>query len=194
MLRDAVLPVVLIRQPYDWMKSVCERPYAIHWKGDHRLDVDFACPGIVNEANRTQEVLVTYGTGNQTYESLAHLWNRWNRAWYDSIAFPRLVIRMEDLLYYPDQVILQVCTCAGGSLQPEFSVPMESTKMKQSGHNQHSRTFLQAFIRYGNFRLWDRFPLQDHLAARTVLDRELMQVFGYQHPDMDMILRNKGLI
>jgi len=191
MILEAVLPVVLVRHPYDWLKSVCEQPYAVHWR-DRGHD-DFYCPAIVHRDNETQEVLVTYGSGNQMYESIAHLWNRWNRGWYDSMAFPRLMVRMEDLIFYPDKVIPEVCSCAGGSMMHKrIKIPFESAKANTSGHaQQHSKTYLQAVIKYGNVRTWDRFPMWDHIAARFILDKELLDVFGYEHPDLALIQRNK---
>jgi hypothetical protein len=194
MIVDAILPVVLIRHPYDWLKSVCEQPYAVHWR-DRDQNKTIVCPLIVHPDNKTQEVMVTYGSGNQGYESIAHLWNRWNRGYYDSMAFPRLMVRMEDLIFYPDKVVPEICGCAGGSLiHPErIQIPLESAKKDTSGHQQKlSTTYLQAVIKYGNIRTWERFPLWDHLAARAILDKELMQVFGYDHPDLTKVMRNKA--
>ena len=106
MILDAVLPIVLIRHPYDWLKSTCEQPYAVHWRDrDENNTRFFKCPAIVRPNNQTQPVLVTYGSGNILYESVAHLWNRWNRAYFDSIAFPRIMIRMEDLIFYPQKLL-----------------------------------------------------------------------------------------
>ena len=196
MLLDAVLPIVLIRHPYDWLKSVCEQPYAVHWR-DRDENRTIVCPWIVGRDNiTTQHVIVTYGSGNIQYESVAHLWNRWNRGYYDSIAFPRLMVRMEDLIFYPHQVLPQICKCAGGTLlnaDGNTKVSLESAKKNVPGHQQRlSTTFLQAVIKYGNLRTWERFPLRDHTAARAILDRELMETFEYKHPDIGVVMRNKA--
>lgn len=191
----AVLPVVLIRHPYDWLKSVCDQPYAVHWRDRDMNRTDFVCPWIVHPDNQTQEVVVTYGSGHQRYESVAHLWNRWNRGYYESMAFPRIMIRMEDLIFYPHQVLPKICHCAGGSmLHPgRFEIPLESAKKDTAGHRQKfSTTYLQAIVKYGNLRTWERFPLRDHIAARAILDTEMMQAFGYDHPDLDKVKRNKA--
>lgn len=195
MVLDAVLPIVLMRHPYDWFKSICEQPYAIHWR---RGDGDFTCPAICHRDNRTQPVLVTYGSGDLEYESIAHLYNRWNRGWYDTMAVPRLQVRMEDLIFYPDVVVPQICACAGATLNKAdqygrtIKVPKMSAKLNMTGHKtQHATTFLSAVIKYGNVRTWERFPLWDHVAARAILDKELMDVFGYQHPDLEIVQRNK---
>lgn len=195
---DAVLPIVLIRHPYDWLKSVCEQPYAVHWR-DRDENRTIVCPWIVagnGENQTTQSVIVTYGSGNIQYESVAHLWNRWNRGYYDTIAFPRIMVRMEDLIFYPQQVIPQICKCAGGSLIHSYNnmkVPLESSKHNVPGHQQRlSTTYLQAVIKYGNVRTWDRFPLRDHIAARAILDAELMETFGYEHPDLDLVARRQA--
>ena len=54
-----------------------------------------------------------------------------------------------------------------------------------------STTYLQAVIKYGNLRTWDRFPLRDHVAARAILDAELMETFGYDHPDLDLVVKRQ---
>jgi hypothetical protein len=182
---EAVLPIVLIRHPYDWLKSVCNQPYAVHWRDRDENRSDFVCPWIVHEDNQTQEVIVTYGSGLQRYESVAHLWNRWYRGYFDSMAFPRIMIRMEDLIFYPHKVIPKICHCAGATLSHggAIKVPLESAKQDARGHQmRYSTTYLQAVIKYGNLRTWERFPLRDRVAARGILDNEMMETFGYQHP------------
>merc|ERR1719203_2559142 len=38
---DEVLPIVLIRNPYGWMKSMCRNPYTANWKGKNDMKT---CP------------------------------------------------------------------------------------------------------------------------------------------------------
>eukprot|EP00546_Thalassionema_frauenfeldii_P019668 CAMPEP_0178905336 /NCGR_PEP_ID=MMETSP0786-20121207/6219_1 /TAXON_ID=186022 /ORGANISM="Thalassionema frauenfeldii, Strain CCMP 1798" /LENGTH=375 /DNA_ID=CAMNT_0020576933 /DNA_START=133 /DNA_END=1260 /DNA_ORIENTATION=- len=178
---STVLPVVLMRHPFDWMKSMCRRPYAVYWPFDGRNASDFVCPSIVKGHNRTQKIFVSFGAGNQTFESIAHLWNNWNRGWYNSLAFPRLVIRMEDLLFHADKVLAKICACAGGTMIDQFKVPLKSSKSNQLGHYNHETTFLREFIRHGNLQSWDRFLHRDVVAARALLDKELLQIFQYHY-------------
>jgi hypothetical protein len=75
----------------------------------------------------------------------------------------------------------------------QFEIPLESAKKDIAGHRQKfSTTYLQAIVKYGNLRTWERFPLRDHIAARAILDREMMQAFGYDHPDLEKVTRNKA--
>ena len=200
MILDAVLPVVTIRHPYDWMKSTCQQPYAIHWgesvqriPNHHNHNGSTTpttaafrrtapCPELVNRRNETQTALVTYRVGNHTYETIAHLWNEWYRAYYNTMAFSRLVVRLEDLIFYPQETIQQICHCAGGNMTQPFTVPLESTKAGATGHSNQGTNYLEATIRYGRPRTYDSFPPHDLTAARHILDRELMSVFGYSHP------------
>lgn len=204
MVLDAVLPVVLVRHPYDWFKSMCEQPYGAHWKDRDGKNVEFfsenfACPGIVHKngyGNETFPITVQYGSGMREYESIAHLYNRWNRAWFDTLAIPRLVVRMEDLIFHPHTVVPQICSCAGGTLMEhddgsKIKIPLDSAKHDQKGHRERSTTFLKAVIKYGNVRTWERFALRDHVAARAVLDKEILDTFHYQHPDWSIVMRNK---
>mmetsp|Transcript_21963 Transcript_21963/g.32442 ORF Transcript_21963/g.32442 Transcript_21963/m.32442 type:complete len:373 (+) Transcript_21963:232-1350(+) len=180
--QSTVLPVVLLRHPFDWMKSMCRRPYAVYWPFNGRNDPSFVCPSIVKDHNMTQKIFVSFGSGNQTFESIVHLWNVWNRGWYNSLAFPRLVIRMEDLLFHADRVVGEICNCVGATMTENFQVPLRSSKSNQLGHFNHNTTFLQEFIRHGNLQSWNRFPRRDVVAARALLDKELLQTFNYQLP------------
>jgi hypothetical protein len=205
MVVDAVLPVVLVRHPYDWFKSMCEQPYGAHWVDRDGRNVQFfsdsfLCPGLVHkysesggiDGNDTYPMTVEYGSGMQEYESIAHLYNRWNRAWFDTLSVPRLVVRMEDLIFHPQKVVPEICHCAGGTLlHNNIQVPLESAKQDQAGHRAKRTTFLKAVVKYGNLRTWERFPIQDHVAARAVLDKELIDNFHYQHPDWNTVTRNK---
>ena len=48
------------------------------------------------------------------YDSLAHLWSEWNRAYADLAAdVPRLVVRYEDLLFDTERTMATICACAG---------------------------------------------------------------------------------
>lgn len=58
---------------------------------------------------------VRYHSENWKHESLAHMWMDWYQDYYDA-AFPRLMIRLEDLVFYPHETIRQICECGGGSI------------------------------------------------------------------------------
>ena len=138
-----VLPVVLIRNPFSWMKSMCRNSYSAHWDGQHGI----MCPELKNDGD-WNEVHVKFGPGSTHHKSLAHMWNDWygeyfygnytmKQMWNDwygeglynanttkdtlivkgnnvTAPFPRLMIRFEDVIFFPYEVTQQICKCAGG--------------------------------------------------------------------------------
>mmetsp|Transcript_8534 Transcript_8534/g.17154 ORF Transcript_8534/g.17154 Transcript_8534/m.17154 type:complete len:130 (-) Transcript_8534:619-1008(-) len=88
--KDDILPVVSIRNPYLWMKSMCKNPYAAKWP--HRRD---ACPNLQAADSSWNAVTVTYGAGAETYQSLAHLFNDWYHEYTRNATYPWIMIRME---------------------------------------------------------------------------------------------------
>jgi hypothetical protein len=141
-----VLPVVMIRDPYTWMQSMCRQPYGAQYDHSHS-----SCPNIVPYPSDIQAhprfqktkhipVHVSYDTRiryKKKYESMAHLWNEWYTEYIefdDSSSsnnndnnnnkavtmktpdFPFLVVRMEDILFHADTVLPQICECLGGKI------------------------------------------------------------------------------
>jgi hypothetical protein len=136
--------------------------------------------------NKTQTVVplyVRYKLINTTHTSLAHLWNDWYNE-YMVGDFPRIVVRMEDLVFHAEQVIQQVCTCVGGTFAAtDFQYIIDSAKHGEI-HGNDKTSLLDAMIRYGSRRQdHTRGMTQDDLDyARKVLDEKLMHMFGYSHP------------
>ena len=74
---------------------------------------------VIEKANYTLDknvipLWVRYHSENWNHESLAHMWTDWYKDYYDA-DFPRLMIRLEDLVYYPHETLRQICECGGGS-------------------------------------------------------------------------------
>jgi len=91
-----------------------------------------------------------------------------------------------DLIFHTKETITQVCECAGGKIRTDqpFAYTVDSAKGDSPGHDT-SVGFYEAWIRYsrpaeprGGFRE------EDYEAAKSVLDPELMRIFGYQHPPL----------
>ena len=82
-----VLPVVLVRDPYSWMQSMCQHPYAAKWEhsNDH-------CPNFVHENGSSVPVSINYPGGEVTWDSLVHLWSDWYNQ-YLTAEYPRLMVR-----------------------------------------------------------------------------------------------------
>jgi hypothetical protein len=207
------LPVVMIRHPYTWMESMCQESYKVSFltfKGG-------SCPDRFTHyvgTKRSIPVKVLYGYGVKYYESVAHLYDRWYRdylysatttATTNSSSFPRLMVRLEDLIHHPKRVVQKVCECAGGIFHWNTTMATSTTitspsdknipsnllssssltlllgnvKEGKHGHNSssHSTGFLQAWMGSNVTSLISN-SIKDY--ARQVLDDNMMKLFHYQ--------------
>jgi hypothetical protein len=84
-----------------------------HYEGD-----PWKVDNVVEKANYTLDkkvvpLWVRYHSENWQHKSLAHMWTDWYKDYYDA-EYPRLMIRLEDLVFYPHETLRQVCECAIG--------------------------------------------------------------------------------
>ena len=85
-----VLPVVLVRDPYTWMASMCRHPYAARWKHNSTN-----CPHLVvedNERHAPNRVSIKYPKETLHWPTLLDLWIDWYSQYLDA-DFPRLMVR-----------------------------------------------------------------------------------------------------
>lgn len=188
---DNVLPVVTIRDPLSWAQSMCEQPYDVEWtdtSNNHKAPPQ--CPSILhNEAS----VYVPKQTGEKRYANLFDLWNTWYRAYLDSIDLDFVMVRHEDLIYCPRQVVsaLQACSGAAWSTQDRgFVYVMDQAKWEHkrlSGKAQSNR--VSAMIKHGH-ALGRRIR---HISAEDIsqirLNETLMNMFGYQMPNPSILIQ-----
>jgi hypothetical protein len=140
-----------------------------------------------NKANFTLEssvvpLWVRYKTQNMNHDSLVHMWKDWNQEYYDA-TFPRLMVRLEDLVYHPRAVLTQMCHCVEGILSENFTLPEKSAK--QGSDNVHGKVktgLLDAMIMHAQGNRTHGMTLDDLQFAREVLDQSIMKEFGYKHP------------
>jgi len=173
-----ILPVVTIRHPYRWMQSMCKNPYSAKWPHFTK------CPRLLRDNGVTwNNVTVKYGAASDGYQSLAHLWNDWYHQYWTA-DYPFIMIRMEDLVFQTKATIATVCECAGGVLRTDrpFQYVADSAKKDSPGHDT-TTGYAEAWIKYSQ-PLAPRagFAEDDYEASVQVLDSDLMQRFGYQHP------------
>lgn len=190
-----VLPVVMVRDPYFWMISQCRNPYRVRWphKAKH-------CPNLVpNEfdivnfpslsTKTTVPVSISFGKKGSSFQmvsdSLVGVWNEWNREYFDLEDRPRIIVRFEDLLFRPKQLVEAICVCGGGKLKNETRFHYHADSIKAGarpesvGHHS-STTMLTAMIKYGkdqNRRTG--FTHDDLNFAAQALDAEMMETLGY---------------
>lgn len=191
-----VLPVVSVRDPYTWMQSQCRQPYEARF--DHNKSL---CPNIIPYDTDIAEhpryahkkyvpIRVIYHSENPRvfikHDSLPDFWNKWNNEYVfnRSSTFPRLIVRLEDLVFHGREVIPQICECAGFQTKPEFHIKkgVANTNSGIDLDHTHGAGLLQSIIRYGNpmSRRKGYAPCQ-LWAARNLLDPRLMELFGYKY-------------
>ena len=160
-----------------------------------------------------------------TWPSLIHYWNEWyesylfnntnnstdnNNSKYhkeesassslsssSSTFWPRLIVRFEDTLFYPRQVIEKVCNCGGGTMKTSLSnsnSTSTSTKFiynineSKPDHNQkiEHNNFITAMIKYGNTDAYSRriqnMTSEDIQFAIQTLNPKIMKLFQYTYP------------
>jgi len=200
--QSAVMPVVTVRHPYTWLYALCTHPYSLQWTHrpeycDRSLFLKF--PVTANLASLRHHSSALNGTaanmrmnsrdGNTTFDSLIHVWREWNLEYFQQQEYPMLMVRFEDLVFRPKQVIEQVCHCVGGTLKSEsdekepFWYLQESANLGQ-GHGTHRSDLVSAVIRYGQpLDMYHHMYSQlDWSIIRGVLndDQGLARALGYK--------------
>eukprot|EP00934_Nitzschia_sp_Nitz4_P008239 Nitzschia sp. Nitz4//scaffold37_size175936//13709//17211//NITZ4_002025-RA/size175936-snap-gene-0.253-mRNA-1//-1//CDS//3329549725//8229//frame0 len=184
--KSAVLPVVMVRDPYTWMQSLCKHPYATKWqyKTGH-------CPNLVpnmddvKAVNGTVPVTVMYKPPEH-YDSLAHYWKQWLEG-YLNADYPRLIVRFEDMQFHAKEVMSAICECAGAVPRhpdAQFSYVVDSGKWG-AGHKGEQTNMITAMIKYGTDtkRLY-QMTKDDVLKTNEVVGEDLMNMFHYEIPRM----------
>jgi hypothetical protein len=185
------LPLITIRDPYQWMQSMCRHPYTV--RGMHE---EATCPHLIRSSYHPQRattpitredlsnVDVYYSNVIVRHATVAHFWNDWYHQ-YMQADFPRIFVRYEDLLFYGEQVTRQLCACGGGvPRREEFMHIHDSAKLGVHAHGHVKTNLVEAMIRYGNHkhRLDHLTPLDMEL-AKQLFDPKLMNLFHYYHPN-----------
>jgi hypothetical protein len=185
--KEHVLPIVLVRDPYYWMQSMCKQGYGARW--DHISDKH--CPNLVpNDFDRnrfkrledSESVMVWMGKNAKvgpSWPSLVHYWNAWYQS-YIRADFPRLMIRFEDTLFHGRQVMKQVCECGGGELvSADRHVYLLDEAKWQHKHAQNN--MISAMIKYGtDIGRYRNMTNADLDFAQKHLDPTLLDLFGYK--------------
>jgi hypothetical protein len=182
----AALPVILIRDPLNWLRSICRSRYATRWMKSKN---ETHCPNLVQDDDPQQSVPadIVYDKNDvQQASSVLHLWNDWYRT-YLYAEYPRLIIRFEDLLFHASSVMNQIATCAGGHLVHTdpylYHYPTGKSKDHGSGTD-----YLKAMIKSGDpIARYHGYWLQDILYAAKHVDPDLMNVFQYQWPNISFL-------
>lgn len=133
----------------------------------------------------------TYYKLNRTYESLAEVWSTFNREYWQA-DFPRLMVRTEDLIFYPKQVMQIISECSGMPLQSNHRVNASSDSSSSSNPFDYiippskpdsSTDWISAMAKYGSTvgRISDHITPEEHEYLQSALDAQLMKALHYPH-------------
>jgi len=116
------------------------------------------------------------------HDSILGLWNDFYRA-YLEVPWPRLLVRIEDLIYHPEETTEIVCKCAGGAMREDgkFVYIVNSAKKGERAHGKVRTGMVDAIIKYGTFqkRYEGYFSHIDLKYIRDHVDPELMEMMKY---------------
>lgn len=192
--QEHVLPIIMIRDPFNWMQSMCRSEYAAHWK-----KTKVHCPNLVptthdiekfhrdgiRTVNDTFNVTVKFDT-NQIlhWQSLIHLYNDWYQQYYTDATYPRLILRFEDMLLHAPTIVHMIGTCAGVDNVTLAMRPFKYQIQSAKGHGSHT-DFFKAILKSGDTQTRIKnMTTEDIKFAMTHLDPELMKVMQYRMPEI----------
>jgi hypothetical protein len=174
------LPIVLVRDPFRWMTSMCKRKYNVRWA----TGKDGRCPNLVftkeeremlQTTNQTYIVDVTVrDVHHEQYKSIADFWSEWNRLHVDTFR-PRLMIRFEDTLFHAEKVMERIGQCLGVPLLGPFQYKLDASKK----HGESSN-FFSALAKYGKADgRYTNFTSEERAYLQSALDPLLLELFHY---------------
>lgn len=181
--KDLVLPLVIVRDPYRWMQSMCKVPYDVKWKRSTSH-----CPNLVVTAlDRARlKSFATLSTPTATlappnsttdeYPTLIDLYLDWYQQYLDA-PYPRLLIRYEDLLLHAEQIVSAIANCTGMEEKQPFRYRVHAAK----AHGK-SANYLEALLKYSqeNGR-YGRMLREDLDYVERVIPEEFLRLFHYRH-------------
>jgi hypothetical protein len=98
--------------------------------------------------------------------------------------FPRIIVRLEDLVFHAKKVTTQVCQCIGGDMRDDFQYITETAKVGDDNiHGKDRTNLIKWFTRWHLEDRTKNMTVDDQAYARKALDGDLMKLFQYEHPE-----------
>lgn len=132
------------------------------------------------DLNVGHAIPVTLTAQKRTFESLAHLWRDWYSG-YLTAERPRLMIRQEDLVYRPRQVMDAVRDCLGATsfTQGSFVYLVGRSKWTQE-HVKRQSNMMSSMIKYAMAsQRFSNMTRGEVMYAEQVMG-DLMDLFHYR--------------
>jgi len=118
---ENLLPIVMIKDPFTWLSSMCRNPY--NWQEGRQYKKDgVRCPNLTGpDGISAISAKIKYSMmpnrlqrPDMQFDSLIHMYNQWYQEW-EEVMFLLLIVRFEDFLLHPKEVMDNVCKCVGGT-------------------------------------------------------------------------------
>ncbi|KAL7531641.1 hypothetical protein ACHAXR_006252 [Thalassiosira sp. AJA248-18] len=182
--RDDCLPVVTVRNPFDWMKSMCNHPYTAKWSMYEPGTRGKICPHLVHRNSTPVELNAKLAEQWLPFDSLAHLWNEWYAEYWRDANFPFLMVRFEDLIFRQHDTTKIICNCAGGVVNPKNMFKYIVNSAKQGpGHGKDRTGMIEAWTKYGKPKeVKAGFSDIDWKASLEFLSATLIEKMDYKYP------------
>lgn len=192
---DHLITVVLIKDPLNWMSSMCRNRYVAHgpwWRGPK-------CPMLLNrnavivkwdagDGVITNDGRQTLGTTN--FKTILDFWSEWHTEYFE-VARPRFFMRYEDLLFDQEKALKATCTCAGGELGYPLVGVSRSAKaeagMGGSSLGKALNMYSSPRERLKRYTDEDLQFIRNHPRANAI-----MQKLGYFIPEAQQASRERG--
>lgn len=140
----------------------------------------------MKEDDEWNQVVTKFADGRTLEsDSLAHLWNDWYKMYLEDAKYPRVIVRLEDLVFHAKETTTIICECVGGEMHKDkpFAYVLDSAKADSRGHDT-STGFIQAWIKYSkDLPPNGGFERRDYEDAKEVLNSKFMEQFHYKHAE-----------
>ena len=170
----STLPVIIIKDPLTWIKSICRTSYTIHW--NTKSYGKKICPKFVKDKS---SMMWHY----KEYKNILQLWNEFYSHYISyhlnvNILYPMIILRYEDLLFHPHLVTQQICNCVNGQFKNDdsFNVIDQRVSPKYSRNDRAS-----ALSVYGNPKYrYMGYTIDDIQFIRQNAHPLLVDLFDYK--------------
>jgi hypothetical protein len=150
----------------------------VHEKANFTLD----------DVNGPIPLWVRYKSETRNHASLAHMWLEWYEDYF-AADWPRLMVRLEDLVFYPHETLRQICECYEGATyigDDNLSMTLES--VKGGSDNIHGKAedrtgLVDAMIKHVLQNRTKGMTKEDYaFATKLMLESKIPRTFAYQIP------------
>ena len=163
---------------------MCHHPYSATWRqtSEHCPNLvpgasdHLHFPTVTKKNNRTVPVRIRFAKDSvESWDSMIDLWSDWYHQ-YLTADYPRLMVRFEDFLFAPEQLLQKIADCLGAELSQPVRFQIDSSKAHGS-----QTDLVHAFIKYGRgVGRSNNLTVDDWQYAADHVNPDLMRIFRYQ--------------